>query len=49
MSDQPEVDPFELAKEADVQVADVEPDDEGELGDIDEHRGRGIDLDPGDS
>jgi hypothetical protein len=47
MSDQSEADPLDLAEEADEQTANVEPDDEGGLGDIDEHRGRGIEEDPG--
>lgn len=36
---------YALAAESDL--LDTEPDDEGGLGDVDEHRGRGYEHDPG--
>jgi len=37
----------ELAAEADEATRDVTPDDEGEIGDFDDHVGRGMEEDPG--
>lgn len=44
----PEIDELlKLATEADEQTADVEPDEQDTVGDIEDHRGRGIEEDPG--
>lgn len=38
---------WRLAAEADEETADVEPEEQGEVGDIEDHHGRGIEEDPG--